>query len=335
MLDKSSEQLLNTLSSTLERRSDLYETNHRSAFRLYNGFYEGNAYLAVDLYARTLMIHDYSDSPVSNDQKIAGVHTFYQEKLPWLNCTVLKQHKAEAGEMRRGQIISGGPPDRKVQENGVWYALDLLLHQDTSLYLDTRNLRLWLKENCSGMRILNTFAYTGSLGAAALAGGANKVVQLDLNRSYHNLAKTTYTLNGFPIDKSDFITGDFFPVTSRLRRERILFDCVILDPPFFSTTARGAVDLLEDTTRLINKVRPLVDDGGYLIVINNALYLAGRVYMKELETLEEDGYLELERLISVPPDFSGYPETIANPPLVDPYPFNHSTKITVLRVKRK
>lgn len=335
MPEQLSDQLLKTLSSTLEARADLFDANHRSAFRLYNGFYEGDASLAVDLYARTLLIHDYSDSPVSNDLKIAGVHTFYQEKISWLRCTVLKQHKAEVNEMRRGQIISGSPPDRKVQENGVWYALDLLLHQDASLYLDTRNLRLWLKENCSGMRILNTFSYTGSLGAAALAGGANKVIQLDLNRSYHNLAKTTYTLNGFPIQKSDFITGDFFPVTSSLRRARILFDCVVLDPPFFSTTERGAVDLLKDTSRLINKVRPLIDDGGYLIVVNNALYLPGRDYMKELESLEEDGYLELERLIPIPPDFCGYPGTIVNPPLVDPFPFNHSTKIAVLRVKKK
>lgn len=331
----SPQQLREKLSAAIDVRRDLFDERHRTAFRLFNGFYEGDPELAVDLYGRTLLIHDYSDPPVPDNKKVEHVSRTYLEKLSWLSCIVLKQHRAEDADKRRGQVISGGLPDSKVQENGVWYALDLLLHQDASMYLDTRNLRDWLVRNSAGMRILNTFAYTGSLGAAALAGGANRVVQVDLNRSYINLAKTTYTLNGFPIRKSDFITSDFFPVTSHMRRERELFDCVILDPPFFSSTARGALNMLGDTTRLINKVRPLVDDGGYLVSVNNALYLPGSAYIKELESLEEDGYLEIQQLISVPLDFTGYPETTVNPPIVDPYPFNHSTKIAVLRIRRK
>ncbi len=45
-------------------------------------------------------------------------------------------------------------------------------------------------------------------------------------------------------------------MSDRLRRQERLFDLVILDPPFFSTTAAGRVDWQNQTTRLINKVRP-------------------------------------------------------------------------------
>ena len=45
------------------------------------------------------------------------------------------------GGGRRGKLLFGEAPDRKVEENGVWYALDLRMNQDASLYLDTRNLR--------------------------------------------------------------------------------------------------------------------------------------------------------------------------------------------------
>jgi 23S rRNA (cytosine1962-C5)-methyltransferase len=79
------------------------------------------------------------------------------------------------------------------------------LNADSSLYLDTRLLRAWASEHLGGKRVLNTFAYTGSLGVAAQAGGAARVVQLDLNRRFLNLAKDSYTLNGFPIHKSDFM----------------------------------------------------------------------------------------------------------------------------------
>jgi 23S rRNA (cytosine1962-C5)-methyltransferase len=37
----------------------------------------------------------------------------------------------------------------------------------------------------------------------------------------------------------------------------------------------------------------------------------------------------------VPPDCTGYPATRVSAPPVDPAPFNHPTKIAILRVRRK
>ena len=57
--------------------------------------------------------------------------------------------------------------------------------------------------------------------------------------------------------------------------------------------------------------------------------------MQTLELLCEDGYMKIKELIPVPEDFTGYPETRAGSPVTDPTPFNHSTKIAVLEVRRK
>jgi 23S rRNA (cytosine1962-C5)-methyltransferase len=180
---------------------------------------------------------------------------------------------------------------------------------------------------------LNTFAYTGSLGVAAMAGGASRVTQTDRNRQFLNLAKDSYSLNGFPIHKGDFVAQDFFPAVAGFKATRQLFDCIIIDPPFFSTTSKGRVDLEKESTRLINKVRPLINDGGILIAINNALYVSGQEYMRSLEELCKDGYLKIRELISVPEDFIGCDRV--GEPITDPAPFNHSTKIAILDVKRK
>jgi 23S rRNA (cytosine1962-C5)-methyltransferase len=72
-----------------------------------------------------------------------------------------------------------------------------------------------------------------------------------------------------------------------------------------------------------------------LIVINNALYLSGQEYYKELEELGSDGHLALEEIIPVPTDITGDENTRQGKPPVDPAPFNHSTKIAILRVHRK
>lgn len=329
------EPIISLLEKASAAREPLFDAGHMTAFRLFNGFAEGCPDLVVDLYAATAILHNYTERP---EQVLPMVHTvqaFLQDRFPWLQAGIVKTRKSASAEEKRGKLLFGEALNRKVLEHGVWYALDLCMNQDTSLYLDTRLLRLWALQHLCGKSVLNTFAYTGSLGVAACAGGAARVVQLDLSRPFLNLAKASYTLNGFPINKADFIVGDFWAQVNRLKRMGERFDCVLLDPPFFSATPKGALDLNTDSSRLINKVRPLVNDGGWLVSINNALYVSGREYLETLKALCADGYLKIAELIPVPEDFIGYAQTRTGEPITDPTPFNHSTKIAVLEVKHK
>ena len=321
------------LEIALASRAPLIDSKHESAFRLFNGFTEGCPELIIDLYASTAVIHNYADDPEQGVPLVQEAQQFLTNSFDWLRAGIVKTRNSAAQEEKRGRLLFGTEIDRKIKEHGVWYAIDLTLNRDASLYLDTRNLRKWIIENLKNKTVLNTFAYTGSFGVAALAGGASRVVQIDLNREFLSLGKSSYALNGFPIQKGDFIARDFFEQVSNMKRTNTLFDCVLIDPPFFSTTSKGKVDQVHESARLINKVRPLINDGGYLVAINNALYVSGVEYMQTLESLCKDGYLKIREIIPVPEDFTGY-----NPvgkPITDPGPFNHSTKIVVLDVKRK
>jgi 23S rRNA (cytosine1962-C5)-methyltransferase len=328
-----SPSVISFLQKALEARAPLLERRHESALRLFNGFTEGEPNLVIDLYASTLVFHNYADEPAQGQTLVEEAAQFLRNELGWLQAGLVKGRNARSHEERRGRLLFGETPDAKIKEHDVWYAIDLTMNRDASFYLDTRNLRKWLIENARNKSILNTFAYTGSLGVAATAGGARRVVQHDLNRQFLNVAKTSYTLNGFPIQKQDFIAADFFPLTGKFKRTNETFDCVVVDPPFFSTTARGKVDQVHESARLINKVRPLVRDGGNLIAIDNALYVSGQEYMQTLATLCRDGYLKIRELVPVPDDCVGY--HLTRPPITDPAPFNHSTKIAILDVRRK
>ncbi len=329
------DNLLSLLEAALIRRASLLDARHETALRLFSGFYEGCPDLVIDLYASTLVIFNHSKDVQSIESGLDQVVNFYRLHLPWLRAAVLKHRGTIDPDARRGKIIWGGPIDRRISENGVRYALDLTLSQDATFYLDTRFLRTWLKDNLRGKSVLNTFAYTGSLGVAARAAGATSVTHLDANRKYLNLAKDSYTLNGFPINKSDFIAGDFWTYTSRLRRAGTLFDCVIVDPPFFAESDTGRVDLLSECKRVINKARPLISNNGYLVAVNNALYLSGTNYLQVLNGLCSSGYMQIETLIPVPDDVAVDPSARLGSAPVDPAPFNHTTKIALLRVQRK
>ena len=325
--------LIPVLEAALAPRLNLLDARHECAARLFNGFYEGEPDLVIDVYARTLLIFNHAEVPKQAHQAIQAAQEFFLSQMPWIQTMVLKTRHSPALEAKRCVVIYGEKPDERIREHGVWYAVDLLLSRDAGLYLDTRGLRLWVMQNVAGKTVLNTFAYTGSLGVAASAGGATRVVHLDRSRKFLNVAKASYTLNGFPIFKPDFQAVDFWTQTSRMRRQAQRFDCVFLDPPFFSLTSKGRVDLVSDSARLINKARPLVNPGGYLVVVNNALFVSGKDFINTLEGLCADGYLSIEELILVPADVTGYPQTIRRQPPADPAPFNHSTKIAILRVK--
>ncbi len=319
------------LEKALAARAHRFDSARESAFRLFNGFYEGDPTLVADLYGRTLLLYDYAEDPAQSRESVAEAARYFQSALSWLRAVVVKTRNGTP-EQKRGVLLFGEKPDAQIVEHGARYALDLTMNRDASFYLDTENLRKWLIENAKGWTVLNAFAYTGSLGVAALKGGASRVKQIDSSRRFLDLARKSYALNGFPVQKGDFIARDFFEQAANMRRDKQVFDCVILDPPFFAVGSKGKVDQVNESARLINKARPLVQDGGILVAINNALFVSGREYMQTLENLCKDGYLKIRELIPIPADFIG---NAVKPPVADPAPFNHSTKIAVLEARRK
>jgi 23S rRNA (cytosine1962-C5)-methyltransferase len=328
-------QIPQLLAGALKVRLEFVEGEHTSAFRLFNGFYEGIRDLTVDVYGKTLVLVGYGEDLDAANLLLQETRDFYLENLPWITCVISKYRTSEYAEDRRGTLTFGSKPDTEITELGCRYAVDLQMNQDASFYVDTRNLRKWLIENASGLEVLNTFAYTGSLGVAALAGKAARVVQVDRNPKFLDLARISVISNHLDLGKMKLTAVDFFVEIGQLKRKGQLFDIVILDPPFFSVTDKGTVDQGESSTRLINKVRPLVKDGGRIIAINNALFVSGKEYMNSLKELEQSGFVTVEETIPIPADITGYSETIVGQPPADPSPFNHPTKIAVLRVKRK
>ncbi len=330
--------LSSRLAAALAPRAALLAAPHDGVVRLFNGFLEGHPELVAEVYADTLVLFNHAQPAESGEAAVEEAQCFYLGQLPWLRTVVVKSRyttPADPRFTRNGIVTHGESPARSVREHGVRYAVDLLLNQDASFYPDTRLLRRWARDHLAGARVLNTFAYTGSLGVAALAAGAKRLVQLDRSRGFLELARASHTLNGHATGPDTFWAGDFFAAVSRLKRERALFDCIFLDPPFFSTSAQGTVNLVTECRRLINKVRPLLADGGRLVAVNNALFLPGADYVRTLEELGADGYLTIEEFVPVPDDCIGYPDTRVRPLPADPTPFNHATKIAVLRAKRK
>ena len=118
------------LAQAIELRRSLFDPAHQSAFRLFNGFSEGNPDLALDIYASTLVIHNYADDPTQNQSSVQEAIDNLRNALSWLHAGVIKTRNGKTQDEKRGQLIFGQKPDTRIKEHDVWYAVDLTMNRD-------------------------------------------------------------------------------------------------------------------------------------------------------------------------------------------------------------
>lgn len=302
-------------------------------FRLFAGYAEAPAGFDVniDVYDTAAVVFTGPMLPLGFESWLSTLRTL----APRVQSVIWKARRGRDADLRTGRLILGDASKlpTEIQENGVRYAINLLMQQDASFFVDTRNLRNWIREHAKDKSVLNLFAYTGSFGVAALAGGASRVVQSDRSAAFLEVAKRSASFSA-NAGVAKALVGDFFRVTATLRRSDELFDLVVLDPPYFAQSSGGKVDLEKDYRAIIRKARPLVAHGGTLAICCNALFVSGAAFSKMLEEETEGGYATLSGTIDVPDDIRGYKPENARWPAV-PAPFAHPTKMALLEIRRK
>src|SRR5258708_35264398 len=111
------------IENALTFRGAFFDDCHETAFRLFNGFTEGNPKLVIDLCATTLVIHNYADKPEQGFVSVREAQQWMQERLPWIKAIVVKTRNSQDPRQKRGRLAFGETADRKILENGVWYAI--------------------------------------------------------------------------------------------------------------------------------------------------------------------------------------------------------------------
>lgn len=162
---------------------------------------------------------------------------------------------------------------RDVKEADLFFRVNLSDYLDTGLFLDARKKRALIRREAEAKRVLNLFAYTCTLSAAAAKGGAKQVDSVDLSRTYLDWGKINFALNKLPVqDRFTFIQNDMMQFIGEAAKKRARWDLIILDPPSFSNSKRmkGPLDIKQDHYELIHQCLSLLSPGGKLIFSSNA-----------------------------------------------------------------
>lgn len=288
------------LAWNLREHLGLFESSE--AFRIFHGPGEGN--LESRLYAIDRFSHHYwitqweeSGSRLLDQKNLDKdlIH-FLKEKGAE---SVVKVVRPQNGLSSEASLVFGDSPKNRfpVTENGAQFWIQFQNTRHPGLFLDHEPLRSWLRKQTQGLRILNAFAYTGSLSVAAALGQASEITTLDLSKPAIEWAKENFLLNGIDPKESRWIVGDVFEWLPRLKKEKKKFDCLILDPPSFSRARHGQFSTAKDLQNLHEIALALLAEKGYLITsINSAkiswqkfeadVFQAAKVQQKNLSILK-------------------------------------------------
>jgi len=170
-------------------------------------------------------------------------------------------------EQMHGELVDGEPVNSLVAiENGLKYHISLGRAQNTGLFLDIANGRSWVKDNSQDKNVLNLFSYTCGFSVAAIAGGAQRVVNIDMAKGALSTGRDNHRLNGHDMSRVIFQGIDIFKSWSRIKKYGP-YDMLISDPPSFQ---KGSVDIQRDYYKIISRIPQLVKPGGMLMLCLNS-----------------------------------------------------------------
>ncbi|WP_024695179.1 class I SAM-dependent methyltransferase [Pseudomonas syringae] len=184
-----------------------------------------------------------------------------------------------------------------ITENGLRYKVDFGKKQNSGLFLDMRYGREWVQAQASGKRILNLFAYTCGFSVAAIAGGADHVVNLDMARGALNRGRENHRLNEHDLSRVTFLGHDLFKSWAKVTRSGP-YDLIIVDPPSFQ---RGSFMLDKDYQRVLRRLPELLEEDGMVLACMNDPALGADFLIKHTAT--EAPCLRYEQRLDNPPEF--------------------------------
>jgi 23S rRNA (cytosine1962-C5)-methyltransferase len=152
-----------------------------------------------------------------------------------------------------------------ISEHGLRYQLDLGTKQNNGLFLDMRYGRRWVQAQAQGKRVLNLFAYTCGFSVAAIAGGAEHVVNLDMAKAALSRGRDNHRLNQHDLSRVSFLGHELFKSWSKVKKYGP-YDLIIIDPPSFQ---KGSFALTKDYQKILRRLPELLTAQGVVLACVN------------------------------------------------------------------
>jgi 23S rRNA (cytosine1962-C5)-methyltransferase len=278
----------------------------RSAHRLIHGAGDGLPGLTCDVYGDFAVVYAYSKGLLTLGRLCADA---LREVVGVRGVVVKIRSRDTAPSQKFKQDVVGESPPEKliVEADGARFEVHLLAALNVGLFTDMREYRVGLMRYARGRKVLNEFAYTGTLSVAAALAGARSVTSVDLATGVLNWTRENFSLNGLDLSPHRFIAEDMSAYLKRAAREGERFDLAIVDPPTVSASRAATWTMKRDYPELIERTVALLDPNALLWLSANSRDLGPLGVIAQEAFVAAKRTAQLLEVGSVPPDYPTLP----------------------------
>lgn len=204
-----------------------------TATRLFHGrghCYPGYEDLTVDLFSSYAVVTCFGD----DTQGAQSLALLIAESFPAITGVCIQVRTGR--KTQSANVVGTVPEEVTVVEDGLRYLVRPHRNQNVGLFLDMAPTRQWLRQHCDGRRVLNLFAYTCAFSVAAIAGGAEVVVNNDMSATALQWGTENHQLNDQDLRQVRMLPHNLFKSWWKIRQLGP-YDMVVIDPP---TNQRGS-----------------------------------------------------------------------------------------------
>lgn len=170
----------------------------------------------------------------------------------------------EGLEQVAGYVKGRFDPRVQIRENGLAFWVDVARGQKTGHFLDQRDNHALARRLARGARVLDAFCYTGGFACHLAAGGAERVIAVDVSEEALELARENARLNGVE-DQIDFVAANAFDYLRAAADAGERFDLIVLDPPAFAKNRRALEPAYRGYKEINLRALKMLVSGGILI----------------------------------------------------------------------
>ncbi|MCK9328422.1 MAG: class I SAM-dependent rRNA methyltransferase [Candidatus Cloacimonetes bacterium] len=174
-------------------------------------------------------------------------------------------------------LIEGQEPESDIiiEENGLFYYVDIQTGQKTGFYHDQRDNRLEIRNYAKEKRCLDICTYSGGFAMNMARGLAWDITAVDISPSALNIARRNAILNGLSSIK--FVQADAFSYLTEQVKKSNLYDMIVLDPPKFTHSKSSVKQALKEYIQLNTLAMQLLDRSGILVTCS----CSGRILLND------------------------------------------------------
>lgn len=250
---------LKTIPQYIQRPADITQTQ-----RLFHGrghAYEGLKHITIDWLAPVILMTLFEPE---SEQAVINLAEELLLLLPECKSIQLQHRYQLAGpiDVITGEVIS----ELTINEADLQFQISLGKARNTGLFLDMQTGRSWVQVHSQNLRVLNLFSYTCGFSVAAIAGGAQSVLNVDMSSAALNVGRENHRLNQQDLTKVRFEKLNIFNSFSRFKK-RGPFDLLVCDPP---TLQKGSVDIVRDYPKILRRLNQFMAPESMLVLCLNA-----------------------------------------------------------------